>query len=258
MNRKQGICQNASLNFNSASGIKLKSNKDQLLKEAILKEKGIVTAIIFLTISLSLLFNLSTCSSVKQKPADGVWYTYQAGDTLEKISKRFSVSMMQIQRANDIFDPEDLDEGTKLFIPKTQIDQKPVEKEIGKAANIQFDWPAQGTISSGYGIRQGKMHEGIDITKDMGRDVRSAADGIILFSGNKNGFGKTIIVNHGHGLKTLYAHNARIYVRKGTQVKRGDIISQMGTTGRSSGIHLHFEVHVYGKPRNPLRYLPAR
>ena len=102
------------------------------------------------------------------------------------------------------------------------------------------------------------MHEGIDITRDGGKDIRAVAKGKVEFSGRKNGFGKTIIINHSNGIKTLYAHNFRLYVKKGMYVKQGAIIAKMGKSGKSTGIHLHFEVRINGKPHNPLRFLPVR
>ncbi len=102
------------------------------------------------------------------------------------------------------------------------------------------------------------MHEGIDITKDKGRDVRSAGAGVVEYAGRKSNYGYTIVINHGKGLKTLYAHNAKLYAKKGMRVNSGVIISRMGSSGKSSGIHLHFEVRYQGKPQNPLRHLPVR
>lgn len=214
---------------------------------------------------------LSSCST-HTTPIQGKWHTLKAGETLEVLSKRYSVPITDIKAANDIYDPKDLAPGNTLYIPtpvriktvetKPKTQAKPVPKVNtrvkSKKANTKFIWPSQGTISSGFGMRHGRMHEGIDITKDQGRDIRAAAAGIVEFAGNRSGYGKTIIINHGGGFKTLYAHNQKHFVRKGIRVKTGALIARMGSSGRSTGIHLHFEVLYRGKPQNPLRYLPVR
>jgi murein DD-endopeptidase MepM/ murein hydrolase activator NlpD len=85
--------------------------------------------------------------------------------------------------------------------------------------------------------------------------VRSAANGIVSFAGWKNGYGNTVIVDHGDGYQTLYAHNQRNLVRSGDVVRAGQEVAKVGSTGRSTGAHLHFEVHVNGRPVNPMAYL---
>ncbi len=191
---------------------------------------------------------------------NGFWYKLKAGDSLENVSKQFSVDKYEIQKINNIYDPEDIEIGMKIYIPKaiTYVRPKTINNNRYESTTASFIWPSPGTISSGYGRRHGRMHEGIDITRDKGRDIRAAADGIVEYAGRKNGFGNTIIISHSSNIKTLYAHNSKLYVKKGMRVRKGTIISKMGSSGRSSGIHLHFEVHVNGKPRNPLRYLPIR
>ncbi|MBU2512497.1 peptidoglycan DD-metalloendopeptidase family protein [bacterium] len=207
---------------------------------------------------------LNACSGASNTTTDGIWHTIKPGETLESISSTYDISKTTIQRQNDIFDSNDLSPGMKIYIPKPKhikiTSPKTAPQTIQKqpVVKAKFSWPSQGTISSGFGIRHGKMHEGLDITKDKGRSIRAAADGVVVFSGNKNGYGKTIIIDHGGGFQTLYAHNSKIYVQKNKRVKTGAIISQMGSSGQSSGIHLHFEVRYRGKPQNPLRYLPVR
>ncbi|NQU64338.1 MAG: LysM peptidoglycan-binding domain-containing M23 family metallopeptidase [SAR324 cluster bacterium] len=179
---------------------------------------------------------------------------------MESISQKYSVSKLELQQLNEIYDPADINPGMRLFVPAAKRVQPP--EQVKKKPEIQYSreiiWPAKGTISSGYGIRHGKMHDGIDITRDGNREVRAAAAGTVIFAGRKNGYGKTVLISHGNGLTTLYAHNNKIYISKGTHVKRGVIIAKMGSSGKSKGIHLHFEVRLRGKPQNPLRYLPIR
>ena len=212
---------------------------------------------------------LGSCSS-HTAPRQGKWHTLKPGETLEVISKRYSVPITDIKAANDIYDPDDLSPGNRLYIPtpvriktvQKKAEQKPIprvdSKPKSKRAKTKFIWPSNGTISSGYGMRHGRLHEGIDITKDRGRDIRASAAGIVEFAGHKSGYGKTIIINHGGGYKTLYAHNQKNFVRKGMRVRMGALIARMGSTGKSTGIHLHFEIQYRGKAENPLRHLPVR
>ncbi|MBU2648768.1 M23 family metallopeptidase [bacterium] len=115
-----------------------------------------------------------------------------------------------------------------------------------------------GKISSRYGGRYGQFHTGIDITDSKGNIVRAAESGEIVFIGNKKALGKAVVIDHGDGFRTVYGHNSRIYVKRGMRVKQGQKISKMGASGRSTGIHLHFEVRVNKKHVNPLQYLPSR
>ncbi len=179
---------------------------------------------------------------------------------MESIAAKYSVSRLEIQKANGIYDPRDLDVGMRIVIPGSRKKIVPPaikpQKYVGRSINLI--WPSKGIISSGYGKRHGRMHSGIDITRDGGRDIKAAASGVVEFSGSQKGYGKTIIINHGKGIRTLYAHNEKLYVKKGIRVKQGTIIAKMGSTGTSSGIHLHFEVRINKKTENPLRFLPVR
>jgi LysM repeat protein len=212
---------------------------------------------------LFLLLNIASCTRVKpiiRSTDSGIWHTIQPGEGLEQISRKYKVSRLKLQQINDIYDPSDLNPGMRIFVPRPQVLQsrKPIKKRSVSRKTARFLWPAGGTISSGYGIRHGRMHQGIDITKDGGKEIRAAGSGKVIFAGRKTGYGRTIIIDHGGGLSTLYAHNAKLYARKGSRVKQGAIISKMGASGASKGIHLHFEVRLRNKPQNPLRYLAIR
>lgn len=122
-------------------------------------------------------------------------------------------------------------------------------------------WPVRGRISSSFGYRIHPLrfrrifHEGIDIAVPTGSSVKAAASGKVIFAGNRSGYGKTIIINHGSGLQTLYAHNSKLHVKAGQWVEKGQLICSSGNTGSSTGPHLHFEVRENGRPKNPLDYL---
>lgn len=121
-----------------------------------------------------------------------------------------------------------------------------------------YIWPAKGVFTSGYGKRWGRMHKGIDIAAPVGTPIMAAADGEVISAGwNSGGFGNLVKILHSDGTVTLYAHNSKIHVRKGQFVKQGQHISNMGSTGFSTGPHLHFEMHPQGqKAVNPIALLP--
>jgi murein DD-endopeptidase MepM/ murein hydrolase activator NlpD len=121
-------------------------------------------------------------------------------------------------------------------------------------------WPAQGIFTSGYGWRWGRMHKGIDIANNVGTPIVAAASGRVTFSGwHDGGYGYLVEITHEDGSTTLYGHNSRLLVREGDMVAQGQAISEMGSTGRSTGPHLHFEIHPPGQgAANPLQFLPPR
>jgi murein DD-endopeptidase MepM/ murein hydrolase activator NlpD len=112
-----------------------------------------------------------------------------------------------------------------------------------------------GRFTSGFGMRWGRMHRGIDLAAPRGTAVRAADGGTVTFAGYRGAMGNLIIINHGAGMETYYAHLNRIHVSRGQSVHRGQHIGDVGSTGRSTGPHLHFEVHIHGQPRNPLNFL---
>ncbi|MCB0376898.1 MAG: M23 family metallopeptidase [Bdellovibrionales bacterium] len=124
--------------------------------------------------------------------------------------------------------------------------------------------PVSGWVTSGFGYRRSpfsrssKMHHGIDIAANFGSKVHAPADGIVSYVGYDGGYGKLVSIDHGYGVVTRYGHNARIHVKLGQKIKRGDIISEVGNTGRSTGPHLHYEVRVNGIPVDPHKYILDR
>ncbi len=136
----------------------------------------------------------------------------------------------------------------------------PDEYLPGEEAFNGYIWPAQGVLTSGYGPRWGRMHRGIDIAAPVGTPIFAAAGGEVISAGwNSGGYGNLVKVKHEDNSVTLYAHNSRILVRKGQKVKQGQQIAAMGSTGFSTGPHLHFEVHQPGKgAKNPVAFLPKR
>jgi murein DD-endopeptidase MepM/ murein hydrolase activator NlpD len=118
-----------------------------------------------------------------------------------------------------------------------------------------FIWPVNGTVVSGYGMRWGRLHEGIDITASTGTPIWAAAAGTVIHAGWLGGYGYLVVVDHGNGLATAYAHASSILVAVGQSVGQGETVALVGSTGNSSGPHLHFEVRVNGVAVDPLLYL---
>lgn len=121
--------------------------------------------------------------------------------------------------------------------------------------------PAKGWITSGFGLRLSpfsgarKMHRGLDIAAPTGTPVLAPADGIVRRVGTASDYGKMVVIDHGYGYQTVFGHNSKIFVKVGQRVRRGDTIAAVGNTGRSTGPHLHYEVHLNGVPVNPRKYL---
>jgi len=122
-------------------------------------------------------------------------------------------------------------------------------------------WPARGWVSSGFGYRLSpftsdkELHRGLDICNRKGAPVMAPADGVVMSIDSDPGYGKTIIISHGYGLNTMYAHLDKVLVKKGQAVRRHQEIAQVGDSGRTTGCHLHYEIHLNGVPVNPLRYI---
>lgn len=131
------------------------------------------------------------------------------------------------------------------------------------AERLPFGEPAKGRLTSAFGPRRDPggrgraMHEGIDLAGPRGTPIHATADGIVTFAGRQRGYGIVVKIRHAFGFETIYAHNTRARVKVGQRVKRGDRIADMGSTGRSTGTHVHYEVRIDNKPVNPLKFIEA-
>ncbi len=126
----------------------------------------------------------------------------------------------------------------------------------GRVSGMGLIWPLRGPVTSPFGSRWGRMHTGIDISGGTGTPIRAAKAGTVIFAGSMGGYGNTVVINHGGGFSTLYAHQSRLGTGNGASVGQGQVIGYVGSTGHSTGSHLHFETRVGGSPQNPMRYLP--
>jgi murein DD-endopeptidase MepM/ murein hydrolase activator NlpD len=135
------------------------------------------------------------------------------------------------------------------------------EDQISFWASTPSLWPVHGWVTSNFGYRFSpwgdgvKMHKGIDIASPIGTPVFAPSDGTVIFSGYKGGYGNALIIDHGYGVTTLYGHNSQLFVTEGEHVSRGEKVSAVGSTGSSTGPHLHYEVHVDGIPTDPMNYV---
>ncbi|MEK6647117.1 MAG: M23 family metallopeptidase [Candidatus Firestonebacteria bacterium] len=158
----------------------------------------------------------------------------------------------------------ELQQEIKLREQNFQEIQRFLEEQRSLLAATPSIWPVRGWITSGFGSRHlsrinseddSEWHCGMDIAADKGTPVKSVADGVIVFADYHGGYGKLVVINHGYGYTTRYGHNTKIKVKTGERVKRGDIIAYVGSTGNSTGPHLHYEVRKFGVPVNPISYI---
>lgn len=173
---------------------------------------------------------------------------------VEKISREFDELMSQsIRQEKNMYEVETFIEpiDTKqLFVPS-----------LHTIPSLLTQWPTAGRIMSGFGFRlspltgEQRMHSGIDISAHVGTPVRATGDGVVVFRGWDGAYGNTIVLDHGHGYLSKYAHLSRFQAKYGEFVRRGDIIGAVGTTGITTGPHLHYEVKLNGEPVNPKRFL---
>jgi murein DD-endopeptidase MepM/ murein hydrolase activator NlpD len=212
-------------------------------------------------------------------------HVIRRGETLSEIAKSYDISVDALRRANQLWPPNHVTVGGTLRIPphesrqdigasshtftsmdstlfhgmQSQILSRP-SKTSTSAPRLR--WPVQGPLTSPFGERDHVMggggtqfHAGIDLSAPSGTPVQAAAEGTVVFAGYNGAYGKAVKLEHPNGLSTLYAHNSRILVHVGENVKAGQVICLSGSTGRSTGPHLHFEVHKDAWPIDPLPYL---
>ncbi len=196
-------------------------------------------------------------------PTSGVLHTVQAGDTVESIAKKYKADPNGIVtlEANHLTAPYALTAGQKVMVPggekpvvaKVQYGYSGATPASSARGSGNWQWPVVGYITQQFW----SGHRAIDIGTRIGTPVWASDAGYVVFIGwDPYGYGNHIIVNHGNGFETLYAHLSAVLVSPGQSVRRGQVIGLSGSTGRSTGPHLHFEVRYLGVQRNPLSYLP--
>lgn len=188
-----------------------------------------------------------------------ITYTVTEGDSLWSISQKFNTTVETLFYDNSI-DASDIlltDQSLKVRAEEITFEKEPVQYK-GTAIPKLKVWPVFGTVSSGFGPRNGRMHKGLDIVAEYGLPIRAVDDGKVVFADKRGTYGNTVIINHGGGFRSLYGHASRLEVSPGQFVKRGQIVARIGSSGRSTGAHLHIELLYKGVPYNPEYYLPDK
>ena len=200
--------------------------------------------------------NISNMNSIKPGqefkilPVKGILYRVSPGESVGSIARKFDLEIETIMKDNNIKDASNLKIDQKLILRGA----KP-EFSYQDRLDQKFMYPINTRITSYYGPRWGRMHEGLDFAAPMGSPIRAVSSGRVVYSGWATGYGYVVIVQHQRGLRTLYAHNSKLLVREGESVGKGEVVARSGNTGNSTGPHLHFEVQVNGRPENPLDYI---
>ena len=185
----------------------------------------------------------------------------ERGQTAYRIAKAYDIDARDLLEANGIDDPRTLRVGQLLWIPgATSSRVVPPLSDFpevrSRLSGKRLVLPVRGTISSGFGTRSGRMHEGIDILAPGGAEVRAAGYGVVLYAGDGlRGYGNAIVLDHGDGVTTLYGHLRDIRVQSGDAVAAGNVIGSVGDTGNATTTHLHFELRLEGEGLDPERYL---
>ncbi len=201
-------------------------------------------------------------------PADSVLlqqtYVVKKKDTLFSIAQAYRTTVDDLKQRNNL-SSNDIRVGQTLYIVGTApagsgspASPSLSEADLNSKSKIRNDlaMPVQGTVTSEFGLRNGKPHKGIDIAAKAGTPIYSVLDGVVVFSGVQSGYGNVVVVEHPDFVMTVYAHNEKNVVRVNDKVSKGQLIAHLGSTGNSTGPHLHFEYRVKGKAINPRKVLP--
>jgi len=215
------------------------------------------------------LLALAAVSCASHQPPER-FYTVKAGDNLYRIGKRFGVSTEALVRTNGIRDVHAVSVGTLLRIPSGGKGAPPARLHPGPStadlrararaearaeAQLDFAWPVRGELTSGFGTRHGRPHEGIDLAAARGVPIRAAEAGKVIHSGRLGDYGRVVILKHAGNYRTVYAHTQKTYVKTGEFVEKGEKIATVGSSGRATGPHLHFEIRTRDVARDPLHFL---
>ncbi|MDG2052043.1 MAG: LysM peptidoglycan-binding domain-containing M23 family metallopeptidase [Myxococcota bacterium] len=207
-------------------------------------------------------------------PDRGRYHTVAQGENLYRIGLRYGVDAKSLARVNRIRDVTQVKVGERIWIPPSRSSaraRRPAESSSSSRngtssrhpsseavrSGLNFIWPLETTtITSRFGRRNGRPHQGIDLRGRSGTRIRAAEAGKVIHSGWLGDYGKVVIVKHRGHYRTVYAHASKLHVKRGQFVDRGQRIAEVGSTGRSTGPHLHFEVRYGESPRDPMQYLP--
>ncbi|GHV81517.1 hypothetical protein AGMMS49991_00750 [Spirochaetia bacterium] len=193
---------------------------------------------------------------IKIPNMDGIPYTVKRGDSLTRISSAQGVPLTALLDANDI-QSDNINPGTIIFLPGVRMPTEELKLALGEA----FAWPIKGRLTSPFGWRSDpisgvrKHHAALDLAANRGTPIKAAMDGKVASVGYNSTYGNFIILTHGNGYQTLYGHMSAVSVKQGVRVNQGTKIGEVGSTGYSTGNHLHFAVYKNGRAVNPLDLL---
>jgi murein DD-endopeptidase MepM/ murein hydrolase activator NlpD len=172
-----------------------------------------------------------------------------------RATKQQTLSQVQQSKEEFLHEAASLEQASRELAAKIQAAQRSSAVSVGGVSASGYIWPAAGPVTSTFGWRWGRMHEGIDIAAPSGSPIRAAAAGTVIYAGWLGGYGNLVVVDHGGGVSTAYAHMSSIASGTGQGVAQGQVIGYVGSTGHSTGPHLHFEVRINGQAVDPLAYL---
>lgn len=194
-----------------------------------------------------------TVSKLKEKNS--------ANSSSLSIVEKYSTELGELKQTEEavstLYEQKKVVKKVRVSSKKTTVSTGKVSSGKGPSTGISFRYPvASPNISSGYGSRWGRTHKGIDFAHPTGTNIYASASGTVTFSGwNSGGYGYLVIISHGNGVQTYYAHNSKLLCSVGQNVSQGQLIAKSGNTGRSTGPHLHFEIRINGVAYNPALYL---
>ncbi len=223
---------------------------------------------------LSTVFSVGACVNlhppIEHPPQD--FYIVQPGDNIYSIAFALEMSPKRLQGANPWLNADYITPGMRITLPhyirhddtatgrKIYDDDRTYDNDqaVIPIQRSGFIWPLDRVqVSSHYGYRRGHLHAGIDLTAPRGTSIQASARGRVIFSGYQRRYGHIIVIDHGGGIETAYAHNSRNLVVKGQRVKQGQLIARVGRSGNATGYHVHFEFRRYGKAVNPIPHVQA-
>lgn len=219
-----------------------------------------ITALVGANPDLASFDDLPAGTELLIPPEPGLLVTLDDPSGLPALLARYGIAPGAVVRANAIVGPGDLQPGMLLFLPGAKPDEALARLREVRERERPYGWPVQGVISSYFGRRNLGMgtaafHAAIDIAAPSGSPVFAARSGVVTYSDWSGSYGKLVKVRHDDGSETWYAHNRDLLVTVGDRVQRGETIALVGSTGLSTGPHLHFEIHEGGRRVNPLTYL---
>ncbi|KUK11144.1 MAG: Peptidase M23B [Clostridia bacterium 41_269] len=187
---------------------------------------------------------------------EGKVHIVQKGDSLWKIAHLYGVDPSSLASANNIKNAKRLKVGMRIRIPEEKTVEAVSRSMVLSYRELDLNWPVEGPITSRFGPRSGEFHHGLDIAAEEGTKVYPVMEGRVIFSGWLSSvYGRTVIIKHDNNMKSLYAHNSKNLVKEGDYVTINTPISCVGSTGRTTGSHVHLEIHVDGEPEDPQKFL---